>query len=109
MLVTDAVATALTKLGASRHAETPRSGDIPEHWPTPSLLLPSREHKPIYADSESDSFRVAAAAEHLLLCAEPGREHLEAVFVVVGKPTLHLCRNDGFRVEAPHQSLSEFE
>src|SRR5918999_1625754 len=33
MLVTDAVATALTKLGASRHAETPRSGDIPEHWP----------------------------------------------------------------------------
>ena len=23
----------LTKLGAPRHAETPRSGDIPEHWP----------------------------------------------------------------------------
>jgi hypothetical protein len=30
MLVTDAVATTLTKLGAPRHAETPRSGDIPE-------------------------------------------------------------------------------
>ena len=27
MLVTDAVATALTELGAPRHAETPRSGD----------------------------------------------------------------------------------
>jgi hypothetical protein len=27
MLVTDAVATTLTKLGAPRHAETPRSGD----------------------------------------------------------------------------------
>jgi hypothetical protein len=34
MLVTDAVATTLTKLGAPRHAETPRSGDIPEHWPS---------------------------------------------------------------------------
>jgi hypothetical protein len=33
MLVTDTVATALTKLGAPRHAETTRSGDIPEHWP----------------------------------------------------------------------------
>ena len=33
MLVTDAVATTLTKLGAPRHAETPRSGDIPERWP----------------------------------------------------------------------------
>jgi hypothetical protein len=33
MLVTDAVATTLTKLGAPRHAETPRSADIPEHWP----------------------------------------------------------------------------
>jgi hypothetical protein len=30
MLVTDAVATILTKLGAPRHAETPRSRDIPE-------------------------------------------------------------------------------
>ena len=34
LLVTDAVATALTELGAPRHAETTRSGDIPEHWPT---------------------------------------------------------------------------
>src|SRR5215218_6593639 len=33
MLVTDAVATALTELDAPRHAETTRSGDIPEHWP----------------------------------------------------------------------------
>ena len=33
MLVTDAVATTLTKLGAPRHAETPRSGEIPEQWP----------------------------------------------------------------------------
>jgi hypothetical protein len=33
MLVTDAVATTLTKLGAARHAETPRSGDIPERSP----------------------------------------------------------------------------
>ena len=32
MLVTDAVATALTKLGVPRHAETTRSGDIPAHW-----------------------------------------------------------------------------
>ena len=31
-VVSDAVATTLTKLGAPRHAETPRSGDIPEHW-----------------------------------------------------------------------------
>jgi hypothetical protein len=30
MLVTDAVATALNKLGALRHAQTPRSADIPE-------------------------------------------------------------------------------
>jgi hypothetical protein len=37
MLVTDVVATALTKLGAPRHAETTRSGDIPEHWPTAVL------------------------------------------------------------------------
>jgi aromatic-L-amino-acid/L-tryptophan decarboxylase len=35
MLVTDAVATTLAKLGAPRHAETTRSGDIPEDWPTP--------------------------------------------------------------------------
>jgi hypothetical protein len=34
MLVTDAVATTLTELGAPRHAETPRSGDIPERWRT---------------------------------------------------------------------------
>jgi hypothetical protein len=32
MLVTDAVATTLTKLGAPRHAKTTSSGDIPEHW-----------------------------------------------------------------------------
>jgi hypothetical protein len=38
MLVTDAVATTLTKLGAPRHAETPRSGDIPEHWPRGASL-----------------------------------------------------------------------
>ena len=37
MLVTDAVATTLTKLGAPRHAETTRSGDIPEHWPKQRL------------------------------------------------------------------------
>jgi hypothetical protein len=29
MLVTDAVATTLTKLGAPRYAETPRSGTFP--------------------------------------------------------------------------------
>jgi hypothetical protein len=40
MLVTDAVATALTKLGAPRHAETPRSGDIPEHWPVRMFWRP---------------------------------------------------------------------
>ena len=38
MLVTDAVATTLTKLGRPRHAETPRSGDIPERWPTRRTL-----------------------------------------------------------------------
>jgi hypothetical protein len=36
--VTDAVATALTELGAPRHAETTHSGDIPEHWPTARRL-----------------------------------------------------------------------
>jgi hypothetical protein len=34
--VTDAVATALTELGAPRRAETTHSGDIPEHWPSPA-------------------------------------------------------------------------
>ena len=38
MLVTDAVATTLTKLGRPRHAETPRSADIPERWPTRRTL-----------------------------------------------------------------------
>src|SRR6266576_3278062 len=39
MLVTDAVATALTKLGAPRHAETTRSGVIREHWPRRGFAL----------------------------------------------------------------------
>jgi hypothetical protein len=43
MLVTDAVAITLTKLGAPRHAETPRSGDIPEHWPNSLSSLSSRD------------------------------------------------------------------
>jgi len=38
MLVTDAVATALTELDAPRHAETTRSADTPEHWPIRALL-----------------------------------------------------------------------
>jgi hypothetical protein len=72
------------------------SGDIPEHSPSPQPLPPCRKRKPTYADCESDSFGVSTTAEHLLLCTEPRRKHLKAVFAVVGKPALHLCADDGF-------------
>ncbi len=39
MLVTDTIATTLTKLGGPRHAETTRSGDIPELVKAPPVIL----------------------------------------------------------------------
>jgi hypothetical protein len=55
MLVTDAVATTLTKLGEPRHAETPRSGDIREHWPQSGARRRSRDYPMMKTATIADS------------------------------------------------------
>ena len=66
MLVTDAGATTLTKLGAPRHAETPRSGDC-ETGSSPLLGPVAREQPRAYTYTNPDALCIDDASVSRLL------------------------------------------
>jgi hypothetical protein len=74
MPVTDADATALSKLGAPRHAETTRSGDTPEHWPKRELPT-SMASRRVEDELEPGTLRRCAGVHR----QSPGRVDLACV------------------------------
>jgi hypothetical protein len=91
---TDAVATALTTLGAPRHAEKPRSGDILEHWPSwvccPLLLTVTKGAESLLVDGDPDAAYEVRCAKCFSLLYWTSRDDYFSVpyGTLIDEPTL---------------------